>query len=81
MIHGLDRQKAGMIAAAEPEKRPQLAKLLGRSIGSETGWRLRCDLIEGDRVIVSVRSMSNGATVELATVPRAAVTLDAEPVQ
>ena len=82
MIHGLDRQKAGMIAAAELEKRPDLARLLGRSVGTETGWRVRCDLIEGERVIISVRSMTNGATIALASVPRAEVMLDAEsPVQ
>jgi hypothetical protein len=81
MIDNLDRHKAGMIAAAALEQRPELAKVLGRSVGTETGWRIRCDLIDGDRVVISARSVSSGATIALAEVPRAAVTLDAELVQ
>lgn len=78
MIPGLDREKAGAIAAAALEQRPELAKLLGRSVGRETGWRVRCALVEGDRVIVAVRSMSSGASIVLAEVPRSEVTLDPE---
>lgn len=81
MIDNLDRQKAGMIAAAALEQRPELAKLLGRAVGSETGWRIHCDLIEGDDVVISVRSLSSGATIALAQVPRATVTLEEETIQ
>lgn len=78
MIDGLDREKAGAIAMAALEERPELRDLLGRSVGAETGWRIRCDLLAEDRVLISVRSMSSGATIALADVPRSAVTLDAE---
>lgn len=81
MIPNLDREKVVAIAAVELEKRPELAKLLGRSVGQETGWRIRCDRLSDETVVISVRSMSSGATIALAQVPRAAVTLDAEPVQ
>jgi hypothetical protein len=78
VIDGLDRQKAGMIAMAALEQKPELKRLLSRAVGQETGWRVRCDLLAGDKVLISVRSMSNGATIALAEVPRADVTLDPE---
>lgn len=78
MIHNLDRHKAGMIAAGVLEQRPDLAAVLSRREGADTAWRIRCDVLAGDRVIISARDLRSGATIALAEVSRAEVTLDPE---
>ena len=81
MTLNLDRDKAAAIAAQALEQRPLLARTLGRSVGSETGWRVRVDLLAGDVALVSVRAPS-GASIALWQGPRQHVEIDAEePIQ
>jgi hypothetical protein len=75
----LDIAKAAAVAGEALERlradEPEVVEAFSRRAGSETAWRVRADLIEGDRVAVSIVAAPDVA-IGLAIVPRERVERD-----